>query len=478
MSLVRMNPNNSWSLARRLYLSCAAACFFLILATSIFFYATLAISIKKAHEKFLTHKILVIQQILNNEKNNRVQDELDEELNWELGAQQDYYFIRVINLKTNEMNETKRPPPNPKKKKSHFAVSLFPKADPVTHAPSPVIHYKHHGRHYLLISQVILANKQNYLVQVAINVSYENRILFNFRIYLITVVIVGFFLSLLIGKLIAKKGLKPLFNVTQSIQDIDISHLHNRIQLANTPRELAGLIVAFNAMLQRLESGVKRLSQFSADLAHELRTPVNNLTVATEIQLSRARTVSEYQAVLQSNLEEYTKLSRIIDGILFLARTEHESNAIEKQHVNIKNLFLEMQDFFEAQAEEKNITIQINCINNLTIFADPLLIQRAFINLISNAMRYARSKIQLKASVQNENEIIIQIIDDGEGIAAEHLPNVFQRFYRIDYARSRETGGSGLGLAIVQSIMELHSGTVSVESEIGKGTCFTLRFLT
>ncbi len=474
MLLAKKSLNNSWSLVRRLYFSCAAACFFLILATSIFFYASLAFSIKKAHEKFLTHKISVIREILNTDQQLNMRSELNEELNWELGVQQDYYFVRVTDLQNKQTIETKNIFHH--KKFAHFTDDIFPKANAATLTPSPLIRYSHHGRHYLLISQVILASDRKYLVQVAINASYENRLLFNFRIYLIAVVIVGFFLSLLIGKLVAKRGMKPLFDVTQSIQNINFSRLHDRLQLQNAPKELIGLITAFNAMLQRIEEGVKRLSQFSADLAHELRTPVNNLTVAAEIQLSRARSIAEYQTVLQSSLEEYEKLTKIIDNMLFLARTEHVDGAIEKQKLDVKIIFNEMKDFFEAQAEEKNIEIQIDCADDLFVFADPMLLQRVLINLISNALRYAKTKVQLKANNPNQNKIILQVIDDGEGISKKHLDQIFQRFYRIDYARSREMGGTGLGLAIVKSIMELHNGSIKVESEIGKGTCFNLEF--
>lgn len=474
MSLVKMSRNNSWSLVRKLYVSCAAACFFLILATSIFFYASLAISIQKAHEKFLVHKILVIQQILNAEQKLGDKSELNEDLNWELGVQQDYYFVRVIDLLTHQVTETKKYFQN--RKYSYFTPVIFPQPNLITHQPTPIMQFKHHGRVYLLLSQAISANNREYIVQVAINVSYENRLLRNFRIYLSIVLVIGFFLSLFIGKLVAKRGLKPLFEVTQSIQNINISRLHDRLQLTNAPKELLGLIIAFNAMLQRLEEGVKRLSQFSADLAHELRTPVNNLTVAAEIQLSRVRTAAEYQTVLQSSLEDYEKLSRIIDGMLFLARAEHASGAIEKKQIDIKTIFSEMKDFFEAQAEEKHIDVVLSAPNDLFVVADPLLLQRALINLISNAMQYAHSSIRLNAFKDEQHRIVIQVIDDGDGISTEHLKRIFQRFYRVDFARSRETGGTGLGLAIVKSIMELHGGIITVESEVGKGTCFSLKF--
>lgn len=231
---------------------------------------------------------------------------------------------------------------------------------------------------------------------------------------------------------------------------------------------------AFDGMLLRLADAFARLTQFSADLAHELRTPINNLMGETEVALSRPRSAAEYRQILESNLEEYSRLSRTVESLLFVARAENTQIPLSKARLDGRTELEAVCSYHEALAEEKGI--RLVCLGQGHLYADALLCKRALSNLLSNALRHTPAggeiRLSLHEAVDGAAEIAVQ--DSGCGIAAEHIPKLFDRFYRVDPARSEE--GTGLGLAIVKSIMDLHGGSVAVGSQPGGGTTVRLRF--
>jgi len=229
-------------------------------------------------------------------------------------------------------------------------------------------------------------------------------------------------------------------------------------------------------MLTRLEDSFTRLSQFSADLAHELRTPINNLMGEAEVALARPRTPEEYHQLLGSSLEEYAKLARMIDSLLFLARAESPETHIVCTLFDARKELEVLQDFYDAMAEEHEVAIR--CQEQALVYADPLLFRCALSNLLSNALQYTPrgGTVTLSVTQADDYTLIVRVRDTGIGIAPEHLPKIFDRFYRVDPARSQRRPGMGLGLALVKSIMALHGGTITVESVPPQGTTITLRF--
>jgi two-component system heavy metal sensor histidine kinase CusS len=250
-----------------------------------------------------------------------------------------------------------------------------------------------------------------------------------------------------------------------------LSTLSDRIQAAGYPTEVAALADTFNAMLQRLEESFTGLSRFSADIAHELRTPVNNIRGESEVALARARSADEYRDVLGSCLEESVRLSELIESLLFLARAERPGEHLKRQPENIGALLADVRDYYEAAASEAGVELTARGDTEVTGVVDRALLQRALGNLVSNALANtpAGGSIRLSAGKQ-AGRIRIEIKDTGAGISAEDLPSVFDRFYRADPARSRNSGGAGLGLAIVRQIISLHGGEVQITSQVGLGT--------
>jgi two-component system heavy metal sensor histidine kinase CusS len=314
------------------------------------------------------------------------------------------------------------------------------------------------------------------LLQIALDVSREDALIAGYRRRLGMVLIVGLLFSAGAGAIVARRGMRPLAEITRAAAHISATQLHERVNPARWPRELAALATAFDQMLDRLEASFERLSQFSADLAHELRTPINNLMGEADVALSKVRTPEEYRRVIESSLEEFAKLSRTIDGLLFLARAEHPDTHIQRAALDARKEIEAVGEFYDAMAQEQGV--EVRCEGVATVHADPLLFRRAVSNVLSNALQYTPrgGSIVMSVAASADEGTTVRVSDTGCGIEPEHLPKLFDRFYRIDRARSHAPHNLGLGLAIVKSIVELHHGVVTVQSEPGKGTTVSLQF--
>jgi two-component system heavy metal sensor histidine kinase CusS len=308
-------------------------------------------------------------------------------------------------------------------------------------------------------------------MQVAIDRAQDEKLLSRYRHWLWSILAAAFVLCPFVGYRIARRGIRPLERIAETARRISSSTLSERIQPAGYPVELAALAVTFNAMLDRLEDSFARLSDFSADIAHELRTPVNNIRGEAEVALARARSVDEYREVLSSCLEEAVRLSELIGNLLFLARTESPGAHLKRESVEIGQVLKAVHDYFEPAAIEAGIHLTLECTEKITIPADRMLVQRALANLVSNAFPHTHigGKVILRAH-EEAGAVRLEVEDDGIGIAPEALPRVFDRFYRVDRARSSRSGGTGLGLAIVRGIVTLHGGRVDICSQPGVGT--------
>jgi two-component system heavy metal sensor histidine kinase CusS len=230
-------------------------------------------------------------------------------------------------------------------------------------------------------------------------------------------------------------------------------------------------------MLDRLEESFDRLSRFSSDIAHELRTPLQNLRGEAEVVLAKARTGLEYQDHLGSALEEYQRLASLIDSLLFLARAENPQTQIKREELDMKKELGILQEYYGPSAGESNIAVTVEAPEGLLLKVDRSLFQRAVGNLVENAMIYTPpgGSLVMEASA-GEGKTLVEVSDTGKGIPADQVSKVFDRFYRVDPSRSLSSGGSGLGLSIVKSIMDLHGGTVEIKSQEGKGTQIILSF--
>jgi two-component system heavy metal sensor histidine kinase CusS len=313
-------------------------------------------------------------------------------------------------------------------------------------------------------------------IDAAMDLSRDNELLVGYRTAMLIVLALGLLLSIAGGVWLTRRGLQPLFEITGVVQRIGVERLHERVGPERWPVELEDLARAFDAMLDRLEAPFTRLQQLSADLAHELRTPINALMGETEVALSKPRDVEEYRRVLESNLEDYARLARLIDNLLFLARAENAQTAIARTALDVRAELDSIVAFYDAMAAEREIAVV--CDGELRGSFDSILLRRAVGNLLSNALRYTPQggHIKLTCARDASGEAVISVADDGVGIAPDELPRVFERFYRADAARSQHDGGAGLGLAIVASIVNLHGGRIEIRSEPGVGTTVTMRF--
>jgi two-component system heavy metal sensor histidine kinase CusS len=286
----------------------------------------------------------------------------------------------------------------------------------------------------------------------------------------------GALLATALGYVVVRYSMRQFRSVIAKADEINTSRLNARLSLQDAPMELRDLGGAFNAMLDRLEDGVQRLSGFAADLAHDMRTPVNTLMVETQVALSRPRTVEEYQALLASNSEEYERLARMIENTLFLARVDNAQLALRRESLDLQVELQRIHDYFEILADDVGVRLTV-AAQPLRAEVDPVLLQRAVNNLVSNAIRYTPpgGAVQLSARAVEEG-VELAVSNTGPGIAPEHLTRIFDRYYRADQARSDHGHSAGLGLSIVRAIMELHGGNISVDSHPGASTTFFLLF--
>jgi two-component system, OmpR family, heavy metal sensor histidine kinase CusS len=318
-------------------------------------------------------------------------------------------------------------------------------------------------------------DKEPWNIQLTMDLSQEVEVLSQHRILIWIVLALAAILCPRAGIAAARWGTRPLREVSETARSISSSTLNERIRTEGYPSEIASLAGTFNAMLQRLEDSFVRLSRFSADIAHELRTPVNNIRGESEVALARPRTIEEYRETLGSCLEESVRLSELIESLLFLARSESPGDHLKRTRQNIGTLLSSVQEYYDAAASEAGVRLHLDCEGEVIGDVDGPLLQRALGNLVSNALAHTPAGgTVLLTAVQQSQHVRIEVRDTGSGIPSESLPKVFDRFYRADSARTRHSGGSGLGLSIMRQIVFLHGGDVKIESETSLGTTVSL----
>ena len=310
-------------------------------------------------------------------------------------------------------------------------------------------------------------------VAISLDITSDQEFIDEFRMFLWIGIGLCTLIMGLLGWVAARKGLLPLNNVSAMLANISTQQLDNPISMAGVPRELQELISAFNKMLSRLNNAFRRLSEFSSDIAHELSTPISNMMVQTQVTLSRERNTGEYCTNLQSNLEELERLSRMVSDMLFLAKADNEMIVPKREVIDLRVEMEKLFDFYDALVGERRV--QLHLRGAATVCVNRLMIQRALSNLLSNAIRFTPEGMAVEVTIgENADQAMIAITNRGLAIPAEHLPKIFERFYRADPSRREgDTENVGLGLTITKSIVEMHGGTISAESEKGR-TCFTI----
>jgi two-component system heavy metal sensor histidine kinase CusS len=411
----------------------------------------------------LADKIFALRSDLNKAGDPKI---LNEELRILHAGERIAYWVRVANSGGETVAET--PGMN-----VLLPPGVFPRPQSAKASVESPKHYRTGGKFFALIATVEEAGGQSYTMQVAQDRSGDEAFVKEFGALLAVVLALGILASAVIAITVTKRGLRPLAEMTRSLKGFGPKHLHERIPPDGWPRELRPLALAFDEMFDRLEDSFTRLSQFSADLAHELRTPIANIRGEGEVALTRARTPDEYREVIESSVGECERLSGIVDNLLFLARAEAAEGHIQRTLFNGRAAVDKIAAFYEPIAEEHQTAITV--VGEGDIQADPMLFGRAVSNLVENALRFTSAGKTIQISIAaGAGHSQVSVKDTGCGIAPEHIPRIFDRFYRADSSRSSQ--GSGLGLALVKSIMDLHGGSAVVESVVGHGTTAILTF--
>lgn len=331
----------------------------------------------------------------------------------------------------------------------------------------------HRGIEVSIALPSVGSNNQTIEALVALDLSHHVHFLASVRNATWAGVLAAALAAALFGWFAAHRGLAPLRRVTETARRLSARQLGERLATNNAPLEVRDHVEAFNGMLARLEAAFQRLGDYSADIAHELRTPISNLMTQTQVALSRPRTIDEYQDILASNLEEYERVARMVSDMLFLAKADENTLANASELVDLAREADALIDFYEALAEERQVRIVRQ--GQASVQGDRLMLRRALSNLISNALRHTSDGGQITIDIEADTSGIIRlaVCNVGDVIPADQIERIFERFHRGSAQRESRGEGAGLGLAITRSIVQAHGGQITAQS--GEGvTCFTI----
>jgi heavy metal sensor kinase len=313
-------------------------------------------------------------------------------------------------------------------------------------------------------------------VYVAYPISEINDVLANLFSIFIFLIPVAIVVSVAGGWFLASRSFKPVDDIARTARAITAHNLDQRIQPTGIDDELGRLIATFNEMFSRLQLSFAQIQQFSSDASHELRTPLTIMRGELELALrSKKNSSEEYRKVLSSALEETMHMSAIIENLLTLAKADRGFTHLKTEDVWLRPIIQELFEDSEMLAERKQITVRLGTLDDALIIGDAVRLRQLFLNLIDNAIKYTPELGSVVISLVREQRFAkVQVKDTGVGIPAADLPKIYDRFYRVDKARTRELGGSGLGLSISKWIVDIHGGSITVDSEVNVGTTFTV----
>ncbi len=345
----------------------------------------------------------------------------------------------------------------------------------------------------ILTFPVMEHNQVTKIIQVASSLEEVEDALNTLFIILMVAVPLALMIASLGGQFLATKALKPVDRITQTAREITSQNLNKRIEPPKVKDEISRLIETFNEMISRLDQSFRQVKQFTADASHELKTPLTILKGEVEVALRKERSLKDYEQVLKSNLEEINRMSQIIEDLLLLSKAEMGELKLNHEQINLREILTEVVSQMSLLAQSKNIKIGTsNHFEDIYMIGDGLRIRELFLNLIENGIKYTEEGgaihiTLIKESIHEQKNVSPLVVKDGGayakiifsdtgiGISKEDQAKIFNRFYRVDKARSREAGGSGLGLSICKWIVEAHKGEITVESELGKGSTFIVK---
>ena len=354
------------------------------------------------------------------------------------------------------------------------SLGSAPVTDEGLRDPSPSTARLPNGTRVRVASSVYHVEDRRVVVRVAYNQEALWRELGEFG----EVLLLGFPIAVLLagfgGYALARKALSPIDSMATQAKKISAERLGDRLSIENPEDELGKLGSVFNAMLGRLQAAFDQLRRFTADASHELRTPLTAIRSVGEVALQDQRSPAEYRDVIGSMLEEVDRLTRLAESLLALSRADAGHLQLQREEIPLLRISKEASSLVEVLAEEKQQRIDIEGDANLLVSADRLILRQAIVNLLDNAIKYSPlgSRILVRVRSGGDQQVFLDVIDQGPGIPGEHQPYVFDRFYRVDKARTREWGGAGLGLSITRWAVEAHGGEITLESEEGRGSTF------
>lgn len=458
-----------WSLAGRLTAVYATAAFALVLVSTLLIHWSLVRSLAEEDDQFLAERAHVLARLVREHAAKSVELRWEVESEWQSFRAPMSLYVRILQPDGQTIAETPG-------MATALPRELFPPAVPISEKVRPGVDLLSRGGQLVRVLSVAVGRPQgdDQIIQIAMDRTSDEDVAGRSSRMLVLVLAIAMRVSLIASYQIAHRGMRPVNAMAKTAATVRTGNLGERLHVEGLPSELGALAGTFNEMLGRLEESFNRLSRFSADIAHELRTPLNNLRGEAEVAL---RTGRSREDVLSSSLEEYDRLSRIIDSLLFLARAESPEMQLKRERLDVSHELDAIREFYEAAGQEKGVEIRVEAPAGVTAELDRTLLQRAVGNLVSNALAHTPQKglIVLRA-VSGPEAIHVEVTDNGTGIDSEHLSRIFERFYRADGARSRSSGGLGLGLAIVRSIAVVHGGSAGVQSEPGRGTTVSLVF--
>jgi two-component system heavy metal sensor histidine kinase CusS len=460
-------PRHTLSLATSLTLWYALSAFALVFVATGYLYFALSRNYDREDDQFLTSRVRAVELAIESGGLDKLA--LGRAIGTEdAGVESGQIMIRVIDALGAVVAESPG--------MSHALP--IDKLPPMTKSSSPESRTEYESESKRSYRLLVVNNwSGGYSIQAAMDRTHDAELLEEYRRHLSYILGISLIICAVGGYFIARHGMRPVEEVAKMAERIHSTNLDQRLELAGKPAEISNLAETFNNMLDRLKDSFARMAQFSADIAHELRTPVNNLRGEIEVALGKARSPSEYQEVLASGLEECQRLSRMIDSLLFLARAEQPKSVLNREQIDVGEELERVREFFEPSASEKQVTLNLTAPKGLIASLDRTLIHRAIGNLVENALAHTPpgGHVTLEATGLND-EFVIAVADTGSGISQEHLPYLFDRFYRADRSRTKGAGGFGLGLAIVKGITEIHGGKIEIASRNGEGTKVTMRF--
>lgn len=463
-------PGRRWSLALRLTVQMALAALLVVTIVGVVLHVALMDSLRKEQDQFLNNKLRVLQKQLTAQP--RVLGDLKEEVEEDFAPHQfSQVYARVIDRNNRVLAESPT-------MDALLPADSFLAATDLNGAPLHGIDFRTpEGRQFRWIAGRTGTSDNDGIIQVALDATAGGEMLARYRRQLVAMASAASIVCIILGYFISTWALRPLRAISATAARIQPTSLEERLDLRGLPTELYEVANRLNGMLDRLKLSFERLSQFSVDLAHELRTPLNNLLGLMETTLESDRSPPEYRETLASALEESVRLHRIIDGLLFIARSDDPRTQIRREKIAVRAELTRLTEMYQILASDRGVHLSLECDEEIEAELDKILLQRAIDNLIANAMRHTPpgGRVAIRAFSQ-AGTLQVDVRDTGTGIPAEQLPRVFDRLYRGDTSPQAAGRGLGLGLSIVRGIMSLHGGAAELHSAPGEGTSVSLKF--